>query len=90
MSDALNEGINIPERIQKLVYKMYVKEYGNKQSLERIRDRGGFGIQEIIDFLDKALESWTEVLRDYMKDPHNIDKNMDRIDQILEEILDGW
>lgn len=40
---------NIPDNIMELAYKGYAMQYGKDQSLETIKERGGFGIQEILN-----------------------------------------
>lgn len=44
----------IPWRMAELVYEEYSRKYGTSQSLERIAERGGFGDEEILDFLEMA------------------------------------
>ncbi len=44
----------IPWRMAEVVYAEYSRQYGTRQSLERIAERGGFGDEEILDFLEAA------------------------------------
>lgn len=44
----------IPWRMAEVVYKEYSRKYGNDQTLEVIAARGGFGDEEILDFLEAA------------------------------------
>jgi len=43
---------DIPEWLAKLVYQGYVNRYGDQQSYERMRERGGFGKEEVIWLLN--------------------------------------
>lgn len=49
----IQDGENIPEWLAKLVYQGYVNAYGNIQSYERIRERGGFGKAEVLRCLNR-------------------------------------
>ena len=44
----IQDGENIPEWLAKVVYAGYCKSYGTEQSYERLRERGGFGMLEVI------------------------------------------
>lgn len=37
--------------IAKVAYKEYKAQYGNSQSLERMAERGGFGVEELVNLL---------------------------------------
>lgn len=39
--------------IAEKVYEQYCRLYGDDQSLKRIAERGGFGVDEIINYLNK-------------------------------------
>ena len=55
----------IDEEIARIAYKHYAERYGNQQSFERIRERGGFSWYELVTFLyAEILELETEV--DYL------------------------
>lgn len=41
----------IPWWLAEIVYAEYSRRFGSIQSLERINERGGFGREEIIEFL---------------------------------------
>ena len=41
------DGPNIPLELAEQIYKKYSKKYGTDQSLERIKERGGFGWSEV-------------------------------------------
>ena len=47
----LGETGSIPWAVAKAAYAEYVKRYGNRQSLQRIAERGGFSIKEMDDLL---------------------------------------
>jgi hypothetical protein len=49
----IQDGDDIPNWLAKLVYKGYVNAYGNIQSYERIRERGGFGKTEVLRLLNR-------------------------------------
>lgn len=53
MGYPIQDGENIPEWLAKLVYQGYVNVYGNTQSYERIRERGGFGKAEVLQLLNR-------------------------------------
>ena len=55
-------GNKIPWRLAEIVYEGYSRRYGTDQSLERIAERGGFGILEIADHLLVALDANMEKL----------------------------
>ncbi len=46
----------IPDNVMELAYKGYIMQYGRSQSLETIKERGGFGIQEILNDISYYLE----------------------------------
>lgn len=52
MSYPIQGGENIPEWLAKLVYQGYVSRYGDMQSYENIRHRGGFGKEEVLWLLN--------------------------------------
>lgn len=52
----IQDGENIPEWLAKIVYRGYASKYGNMQSYERIRERGGFGKAEVIWLLSETCE----------------------------------
>ena len=41
----------IPWWLAQIAYEAYIKQYGDKQTLQRIAERGGFGRQELIELL---------------------------------------
>ncbi len=41
----------VPWGVAELAYKVYVKECGSGQSLERLAERGGFGWTELVNLL---------------------------------------
>lgn len=46
----------VSERIALIAYDEYVKRYGPNQSFERLHERGGFSVGELIDLLADAAE----------------------------------
>ena len=46
----------IPWDIAELAYSVYVSQYGRRQSLERLAERGGFSSRE----MDEFLPDWRE------------------------------
>ena len=50
-----NERIKIPWGHAEEAYKEYSEQYGTQQSLERLAERQGFGVFEIIDLLVKRI-----------------------------------
>ena len=46
----------IPMRIALEAYKEYAARYGTSQSLERLGERGGFGIYELAQLLYERIE----------------------------------
>jgi len=44
----IQDGDPIPMWMTHIVYKRYAQRYGTQQTLERIIERGGFGIGEVI------------------------------------------
>lgn len=48
--------LTIPFAYAEAAYLEYVEQYGSGQSLERIAQRGGFGVQEILQLLCRRLE----------------------------------
>lgn len=55
-TDIPGKYIMIPWEYAELAYAEYVKKYGNSQSLVRIHERGGFGVEEIIKFLSWGIK----------------------------------
>lgn len=47
--------ISIPWSYAEEAYKEYSAQYGTRQSLERLAERCGFGVSEIIDLLVKRI-----------------------------------
>jgi len=47
----------IPWWLAEEAYKHYSKLYGNSQSIERLRDRGGFGRDELLRLLRREIMS---------------------------------
>lgn len=45
----------LDERIARLAYEEYERQYGNSQSFERLHQRGGFSVGEVITLLADAL-----------------------------------
>lgn len=50
------ENSGIPEPIARLVYEEYSAHYGTTQSFDRIQERGGFGVTEVIAALADIIE----------------------------------
>ena len=48
--------VAIPDNVMELAYKGYAMRYGTQQSLDRIKERGGFSIWEILDQISYYLE----------------------------------
>jgi len=76
MSYPIQDGENIPEWLAKLVYRGYVIKYGNEQSYERMRERGGFGKAEVIWLLSRTCEVVTieeaeQILKDKSPNPRD-------------------
>ena len=46
--------IRIPWAVAEIAYRAYAEEYGGDQSLERMAERGGFGRDEFLLFLQWA------------------------------------
>ncbi len=44
----------IPWWLAEIAYSVYVKHYGNDSSLERLAERGGFGIVELLSYLEEV------------------------------------
>lgn len=44
-------GLTIPWKVAEQAYAVYSRRYGCEQSLERIAERGGFGVEEMNRFL---------------------------------------
>ena len=67
MSYPIQDGENIPEWLAKLVYRGYVNKYGDQQSYERMRERGGFGMAEavwLLGFIDLNLREIEQTISD--------------------------
>ena len=47
----------IPWFIAEAAYKQYAKDYGTKQTLERLAERGGFGWEELLILLQGGFEA---------------------------------
>jgi hypothetical protein len=75
MSYPIQDGEDIPEWLAKLVYQGYVNRYGNEQSYERMRERGGFGIQETVWLLNslniKTIGDAASILKDNQDIPRS-------------------
>ncbi len=54
-----DNGITIPWSVAEQAFLGYVKKYGQGQTLERIAERGGFGVEE----LDEFHPEWREHIR---------------------------
>lgn len=52
----LNEPSSIPMALAEKVYENYAKRFGTQQSLQRLGQRGGFGIEE----MDQLYPKWRE------------------------------
>lgn len=67
MGYPIQDGDNIPEWLAAVVYNGYVAQYGNQQSYETIRERGGFGKSEVVWCLNclgiKRIEHATAALK---------------------------
>lgn len=50
------ELVRIPWTTAELAYREYSRRYGTQQTLERMAERGGFGVWEIIDLLASQLK----------------------------------
>ena len=46
----------IPWRFAEEAYREYAARYGKQQTLERLAERGGFGVEEIIMLLCQRIE----------------------------------
>lgn len=69
MSYPIQDGDNIPEWFAKVVYRGYVEIYGDNQSYERMRERGGFGKAEVIWLLSRTCKATTlKEAEDILKD----------------------
>ena len=51
---------SIPWEVAEAAYVGYTARYGGRQSLERIAERGGFGISE----LDDLLPDWKQAVEE--------------------------
>jgi hypothetical protein len=49
-------GIKIPWELAEEAYEEYSKRYGTSQSLERLAERGGFGVEEIVWLLVERIK----------------------------------
>jgi len=62
----IQDGDDIPEWLAKVVRQGYVKKFGDEQSYERMRERGGFGKVEVIWLLScldiKTIKDATQAL----------------------------
>lgn len=52
----------VPWKLAEIAYVEYARRYGTDQSLERIAERGGFGLLEIADYLLAQLKDREEKL----------------------------
>ncbi len=50
-------GGTIPWRVHGLAWEAYAKQYGNRQTAERLAERGGFGVKE----MDMFLPGWRDM-----------------------------
>jgi len=48
-------GGSVPWWLAKEAYAYYTQQYGQKQSLERLAERGGFGPKELLGLLRREL-----------------------------------
>lgn len=46
----------VSERIARIAYDEYVERYGTGQSFNRLHERGGFSVGELIELLADAVE----------------------------------
>lgn len=51
----------IPWWLAEVAYKEYTRRYGNRQTLKRLKERGGFGRAELLDLLGYQQTDRTEV-----------------------------
>ncbi|PZS70577.1 hypothetical protein A7X76_10210 [Stenotrophomonas maltophilia] len=51
-------GETIPWHVHGLAWEAYAKKYGNRQSAERLAERGGFGVEE----MDMFLPGWRDMV----------------------------
>lgn len=49
-------GLRIPWSVAEVAYEEYCRRYGNRQTLERLAKRGGFGRGELLDLLNRPEE----------------------------------
>ena len=52
----------IPNRLARVVYSQYCREFGNDQSFERLRERGGFGVHEVALLMSRRIAYLESVL----------------------------
>lgn len=45
----------VQERVARLAYAEYERQYGSQQSFVRLHERGGFGMAELIELLANSL-----------------------------------
>jgi hypothetical protein len=53
----------IPWSVAELAYSVYAAQYGRRQSLERLAERGGFGPLEMDEFLPDWREQCSEIVK---------------------------
>ena len=58
VADIIQQGGTIPWWLAEIAYGYYSNRYGREQSLERLRERGGFGREELVHLLRREEGSW--------------------------------
>ena len=79
-------GNKIPWRLAEIVYEGYSRRYGTDQSLERIAERGGFGILEIADHLLVGLKARDEAHKDCHIVAHRHNQFQRRLSEALQRL----
>lgn len=55
-----NQPVRIPWEVAEMAYEEYKARYGTQQTLERLSERGGFGVWEVIDLLAARIKRLTK------------------------------
>lgn len=66
------ERFRVPWAVAEKAYAVYTRRYGTSQTLERLAERGGFGVTELImllaDVPDRDFGSWQSDFHNRFKD----------------------